>query len=132
MKMKRTIALAFFILLMAVPVWAGGPERFDPDQPFEQALTTNVLRSLLNQAMDMLEDHLEISGNLNPDEKQGDRRGNFKLKFYPEGKSKSDEHLLAEGSFDLSPDSDQQDFLFRFKLPKEPSKKSFQQPDGVL
>jgi hypothetical protein len=130
--MKRTIASAFFILLMAVPVWAGGPERFDPDQPFQQALTTNVLRSLLNQAMDMLEDHLEISGDMNPDDKQGDRRGNFKLKFYPEGKSKSDEHLLAEGSFDFSPDSDQQDFLFRYKLPKEPSNKSFQQPDGVL
>jgi hypothetical protein len=82
--------------------------------------------------MDMLEDHLEISGNLSPDEKQGDRRGNFKLKFYPEGKSKSDESLSAEGWFDFSPDSGQQDFLFRFKLPKDPSKKPAQQFEGTL
>lgn len=130
--MKRTIASAFFVILMATPAWAGGPEQFDPDQPFEQALTTNLLRSFLNQAIDMLEDHLEISGNLSPDEKQGDRRGNFKLKFFPEGKSKSDESLSAEGWFDFSPDSGQQDFLFRFTLPKDPSKKPVQQFEGTL
>ena len=130
--MKRTIAWAFFVLLMASPVWAGGLEQFDPDQPFEQALTANLLRSFLNQAIDMLEDHLEISGNLSPDEKQSDRRGNFKLKFYPEGKSKSDESLSAEGWFDFSPDSNQQDFFFRFTLPKDPSKNPVHQFEGTL
>lgn len=130
--MRRTIALTLLILLIAAPVWAGGPERFDPEQPFEQAFTTNVLRSLLNQAMDMLEDHLEISANLNPDEKQGERRGNFALKFYPEGKSQSDDHLSAEGWFNSSPDTNQRDFFFRFQLPKESSKKSLQQFNGVL
>jgi hypothetical protein len=130
--MRRIVTMTLLLLLMAVPVWAGGAEQFDPDQPFEQALTTNVLRSLLNQAMDVLEDHLEISGNLNPGEKQGERRGNFTLKFYPEGKSQSDQHLSAEGGFDSSPDSNQQDFFFRFKLPQDPSKKPFHQSEGVL
>lgn len=130
--MRRTLALTLIILMLAVPVWAGGGEQFDPDQPFEQALTTNVLRSLLNQAMDVLEDHLEISGNLNPGEKQGERRGDFTLKLYPEGKSQSDRHLSAEGGFDSSPDSNQQAFFFRFQLPKESSKKSLQPFNGVL
>ena len=130
--MRRIVTMTLLLLLIAVPVWAGGGEQFDPDQPFEQALMTNVLRSLLNQAMDVLEDHLEISGNLNPKGKQDERRRNFSLKFYPEGKSKSEEHLSAEGWFDSSPDSNQQDFFFRFKLPQDPSQKPFQQSEGVL
>ena len=99
-------------------------ERFEPDQPFDQALATNFLRSLLNQALDRLQDHLEISGNLNPDQTKDDRRSHLRFKFYPEGRSKSDQHLRAEGWFQLSPETGQHDWYFKFKLPEDRPKHS--------
>jgi hypothetical protein len=99
--------------------WGSKPESFDPDQPFEQALATNFLRPLLHQVLDRLENHLEISGNLNPDQTMGDRRSHLRFKFYPEGRSKSDQHLRAEGWFQFSPEIGQHDWYFKFKLPED-------------
>lgn len=48
-------------------------DTFDPDQPFEQVLSTSLLRSLLNQALDRLEDHVEMSGNLSANDTTPDR-----------------------------------------------------------
>ncbi len=110
-------------MCLAAPVWATEVESFDPDQPFDQALTTGVLRSLLNQALDQLEDHVEITGTLNSDASKGDKDRHFRFKFYPEGKSKSDQHLTAEGWFQFSPDTGQHDWHFKFMLPKDSPKK---------
>lgn len=121
--MVRACATVFFVMCLAVPVWAGEAESFDPDQPFNQALTTTVLRSLLNQALDNLEDHVEISGNLNPDETKGDRGKHLRFKFFPEGKSKSDQHFTAEGWFRSFPESGQYDWRFQFRQPEDRSKK---------
>lgn len=115
--MTRFVAATFFLLCVAAPVWAGDTESFDPDQPFKQAFTTSLLRSLLNQALDKLEDHVEITGHLNPDASKDNKDRHFRFKFYPEGKSKSDQHLTAEGSFQFSPESGQHDWHFKFKLP---------------
>jgi hypothetical protein len=101
------------------PVWAFEVEPFNPEAPFQQGLSTGLLRSLLNQAFDQLEDHVEILGKLDPDDVKGDRKGQWQFKFYPEGKSKSHEHLGAEGSFRLAPDGGQQDWHFKFTLPKD-------------
>ena len=117
--MVRAVALVFFLMFTASPVWAAGAEPFDPDAPFQQGLTTSLLRSLLNQAFDRLEDHIEIMGTLDPDDVKGDRQGHLQLKIYPEGKSKSDEHVGAEGWFRVAPDGGQQDWHFRFTLPKD-------------
>lgn len=130
--MTRTMVAAFFLMCLAVPVWASEPESFDSDQPFQQALTTSLLRSLLNQALDRLEDHVEMSGNLKPDGTNGDQRRHFRLKFYPEGKSKSDQHFAAEGWFHFSPEAGQQDWHFKFKLPEGHSKKSPMQFEAPL
>jgi hypothetical protein len=121
--MIRFVAATFFLLCVTGPVWATEAESFDPDQPFEQALTTSMLRSLLNQALDKLEDHVEITGNLNADALKDDESKHLRLKFYPEGKSKSDEHLTAEGWFRFSPEAGQHDWHFKFELPKDHSKK---------
>lgn len=110
-------------MCLAAPVWATEVESFDPDQPFDQALTTGVLRSLLNQALDQLEDHVEITGTLNSDASKGDKDRHLRFKFYPEGKSKSDQHLTAEGWFQFSPDTGQRDWHFKFMLPKDSPKK---------
>ena len=117
--MVRTIAVGFFLLCTAGPVGAVEVEPFNSDAPFQQGLTTTLLRSLLNQAFDRLEDHIELMGKLNSSDAKGDRQGRVQFKFYPEGKSKSDQHLAAEGWFQVSPEGEQHDWHFRFSLPKD-------------
>jgi len=117
--MVRAIAVGFFLICTAGPAWATEAEPFNPDAPFQQGLTTNLLRSLLNQAIDGLEDHLEIMGKLDSGDVKGDRQGHLQFKFYPEGKSKSDQHLGAEGWFHVAPEVGQQDWHFKFTLPKD-------------
>jgi hypothetical protein len=117
--MERAIAIVFSLVCTAGPVWAAEAEPFNPDGPFQQGLTTGLLRSLLNQAFDRLEDHIEIMGKLDSGDVNGDRQGRLQFKFYPEGKSKSDEHLAAEGWFHVAPEGGQQDWHFRFSLPKD-------------
>ena len=117
--MIRLMVTGYFLICLTTPVWATEVERFEPDQPFDQALATNLFRSLLNQALERLEDHVEMSGNLNPDPTKGDRRGHLQFKFYPEGKSKSDQHFSAEGWFHFSPEVGERDWHFKFKLPED-------------
>src|SRR6267143_4098531 len=108
--MARAIAVGFFLIFMAGPVWAAEAEPFNPDATFQQELTTSLLRSLLNQAFDRLEDHIEIMGKLDSDDVKGDRQGRLQLKFYPEGKSKSDQHIDAEGWFHVTPEGGEHDW----------------------
>ena len=130
--MQRILAATLFFLLMAPLAWGGETAPFDPEQPFQQGFSTSVLRALLNEAFDALEDRLEITGKIVPDDVKGDRRGNLRLKFFPEGKSKSDQHHTAEGWFRFSPDHTLRDFSFRFKGPEEPAKNPSQQFSDVL
>jgi hypothetical protein len=130
-RISATAAL-FFLLLMPPLAWTGETAPFDPEQPFQQGFSTSVLRSLLNGALDALEDHLEITGNIVPDDGKGDRRGNLRFKFFPEGKSKSEQHHSAEGWFRISPDHTLRDFYFRFKNPEDPAKISSRQFNEVL
>jgi hypothetical protein len=117
--MIRAIVFGFFLMFMAAPVWAAEVEPFNPEAPFQEGLTTGLLRSLLNQAFDQLEDHIEFFGKLDPDDVKGNRQGRLQFKFYPEGKSKSDEHIGAESWFRVAPDGGQHDWHFRFSLPKD-------------
>ena len=130
--MRFTLMAALSFVLMTPIAWAGETVPFDPEQPFQQGFSTNMLRSLLNGALDVLEDHLDITGNIDPDTGKGDRRGTLRFKFYPEGKSKSDQHHSAEGWFRLSPDHTLRDFYFRFKNPEESAKDSSRQLGEVL
>jgi hypothetical protein len=127
----RTVVV-LCLLLMSGPAWAGGPESFDPDAPFKQALSMNLLRSFLNEAMDRLEDHVDMSGTLIPDERTSDRHGRMQFKFYPEGKSRSGQHLTAEGFFRLAPDDTVRDFSFRFKNPETSSRRSAPPSGDIL
>ena len=131
--MMKILITALFVMCLAAPVWATEAESFDPDQPFNQVLTATMLRSLLNKALDRLEDHLEISGNFNSDDTKDDRGKHLQFKFYPEGKSKSDQHFTAEGWFGSSPEPGQYDWRFRFRQPDDRSKKHpFPQIEGPL
>jgi hypothetical protein len=104
---------------MSGPVWAAEVEPFNPEAPFQQGLSTSLLRSLLNQAFDRLEDHIEIMGTLDSGDVKGNQQGRLQFKFYPEGKSKSGQHLGAEGWFHVAPEGGQQDWHFKFTLPKD-------------
>ena len=128
--MLRAIVFGFFMMFMACPVWAAETEPFNPEAPFQQGLTTGLLRSLLNQAFDQLEDHIEFLGKLDPDDVKGNRPGRLQFKFYPEGKSKSDEHIGAESWFRVAPDGGQHDWHFKFTVPKDRknSPLQFQEP----
>lgn len=116
----RGLTLSAIVVLAPVTASAEVPS-FDPDQPFRQAFGTHMLRSLLDRAMNALEDHLEITGDLSGSDSQGNRSGRLEFKLYPRGRSRSGAHLKAEGSFFLSPDSGRQDFHLRFQSPREPS-----------
>lgn len=123
--MFRTAAAALVLLSTTAPVWAVEPKPFNSEQPFRQTLSTSLFRSLLNEALDRLEDHIEIRANMDTDQDgKGDRRGHFQLRFYPEGRSQSDEHVTAEGWFHSSPGAGWQDWHFRFHLPTDRSRTS--------
>lgn len=117
--MIRAVAIAFFLVCTAGPVWAAEVEPFDPEAPFRQGLTSSLLRSLLNEALDKFEDHIEFMGKLEPGDVKGNRQGRLQFKFYPEGKSKSDQHVGGEGWFRVAPDGEQHDWHFKFTLPKD-------------
>lgn len=121
--MMKIVITVVVSMCLTAPVWATEAESFDPDEPFTQAMTTGVLRSLLNQALDRFEDHVEISGNLHADETRGDRGKRLQFKFYPEGKSRSDQHFTAEGWFGSSPESGRYDWRFQFRQPEDRFKK---------
>ena len=130
--MIRAIVVGFFLMCTAAPVWAAEAEPFNPEAPFQQGLSTNLLRSLLNEALDKFEDHIEFMGKLDPGEGKGDQKGRWQFKFYPEGKSKSDEHVGADGWFRVAPDHTLRDFYFRFKHPEDSLKHSSPQSGEVL
>jgi len=117
--MVRAVAIAYFLVCTSAPVWAAEVEPFNPNAPFQQGVTTSLLRSLLNQALDQFEDHIEILGKLTPDDVTGNQQGHLQFKIYPEGKSKSDEHIGAESWFRVAPDGGQHDWHFKFTLPKD-------------
>lgn len=127
-------ALIAMLTLLALPAWAGEQvqvrhDELNFDEPFEQA-TKSVLRSLLNQALDLIENHIEITGYLQPNKETGEQQGHFQLKLYPQGKSQSDEHLSVDLRFQSFPDNRR--FSFDLNLPKESSKTFPSSPDHTL
>jgi len=130
--MQKNLLITVFFLWMSVPGWAGETVPFDPEEPFQEAFSNNLLRLFLNQALDQLEYHLEISRNLNPDKATSDRRAHLRLKFYPEGKAKSDQALTAEGWVRLAPDDALRDFSLHFRNPEAPVRNVHPESDDVL
>jgi len=128
--MKWMAVTAFLVLVAAQPVLAAEPE-FDPEQPFK-GVGQRLLESFLGQALAALDDHLEMSGGLDSKSSPHDKKQTLRFKFYPNGKSKSDEHIAAEGWFGPSPDSRQEEFHFRFTVPKSLSESPAVRPENVL
>lgn len=131
--MVRLPVVALFLLMcLGAPVTTTAADSWHPDQLFQQPLSIDLLRSLLSQALDRLDDHVEISSGLRQGDPKADQSRSLRFKFYPDGKSKSDRHLSAEGWFRSVPDSGQVDWHFRFKLPDDQTKPSLQPFDKPL
>lgn len=130
--MISVVAALFWLMCWGAPVQAVQGDTLDPDQPFEQALNAGDLRSLLSQALDRLEEHIEISGDLSASDQKTERSRYLRFKFYPEGKSRSDQHFAAEGWFRSSPESGQHDWHFKFKRSEDPPQKSSPQLKAPL
>ncbi len=131
--MVRLVMVALFsVMCLGVPAATTAADSLHPDQLFQQPLSIDLLRSLLSQALDRLDDHVEIYSNLREGDPKADQSRSLRFKFYPDGKSKSDRHLSAEGWFRSIPDSGQLDWHFRFKLPDDQTKPSLQQFDMPL
>lgn len=104
---------------------------FDFDQPFKDAAGKRMLRSLLERALDAVEDHIEIRGGVGKGEEGSEREGRFELRLYPEGKSRSKDHVGAEGWFRFSPEGENE-LNLRFKSFKEPPQQTAQNPADFL
>jgi hypothetical protein len=130
--MKWCAGMVLLCAVFASSVWAGEPEPFDPDQPFNQALSERMLESLLSQGLAALNDHVEIFGSMDSESGAHDRKQTFRFKFYPEGKSKSDEHITAEAWLGPSEDSRRREFHFRFAVPRSPDGSSQDSLGNVL
>ncbi|HET8721577.1 MAG TPA: hypothetical protein VFM24_06085 [Nitrospira sp.] len=129
--MKWLAGAALAAILTVQPAWAAGPE-FDPEQPFKGA-GQRLLESVLGQALAALDEHFEVSGSLDSDAKQNnDGKKTLRFRFYPNGKSKSNDHIAAEGSFGPSTDPSQDEFHFRFTVPKSLTEPSAVFPENVL
>lgn len=134
----KTLVTGILMVLLAAPVWAGEVRStsddgtFDFDQPFDEAISKQYLRSLLNRALDAVEDHVEWKGNLRRSDRTGDREGRFELRLYPQGRSRSQKHVGAEGSFRFSPDAGNNELSLRFKSSKESSGSKAQDPADFL
>ena len=79
-----------------------------------------------------VQEYIEFEGRLPEDGDTQARAGQFRLKLFPQGKSRSEEHLSAEGSFGLSPVAEQQEFTLRFKSSKHPSRPLPSVTDDVI
>ncbi len=134
MRVALRVWLSFMlaIVLAAVPAWAGDSETFDPDQPFNSLHGRLFLESLAGQALDLLKDHLEISADTPSGENGSLGRQSLRFKFYPDGRSKSDQYFAAEGWLGPSSDAQRQELHFRFSLPGASSTPGQPQSDNVL
>ena len=72
-------------------------------------------RDLYNQALSTLQEYVELEGHLPGEGSSRQQAGEFRLKLFPQGKSRSQEHVSAEGSYRLAPEDGQREFTLRFK-----------------
>jgi hypothetical protein len=118
------IGLLFTALLLLATPLAGAEDRLAFGSHLEQVTSDlldktppeTLLRGLFDQVLSTIRDYVEVEGSL-PSE-SAPAAGEFRLKLFPQGKSRSQEHVVAEGSFNLGSDADQQQLILRFKSSK--------------
>ena len=124
MNTRFVAALLFIATLISADNTSAKPSEelhpADLADSLEQVMPDKIIRGLFNQALSTLHEYIEVEAALPQDAPPQRRSGEFRLKLFPQGKSRSPEHITAEGAFRLSPDTDQQEFTLRFKSSKNP------------
>ena len=123
-KLIVTCFFATSILLVAKMHVAAAAESQGPQasELFDHVIPKDVLRHLYNQALSTFQEYIEVEGTLPGESSSQQQTGGFRLKLFPQGKSRSPEHVSAEGSFRLSPDADPKEFTLRFKSSRTPQR----------
>jgi hypothetical protein len=120
--MKQTLcALNLVALLLAGPAIARAESTAEVGEAAERlvealtklgvAVTTNALRELGAAA----KEHVEGEAWHGPAIEADENVGGFKLRLYPEGKSRSDEHFQAETYYRLDQNGQLKEFEFSFR-----------------
>lgn len=86
----------------------------------DEIIPKELFRQLYSEALSTFHEYIELEGKLPGEGSSRQQAGEFCLKLFPQGKSRSQEHMSAEGSFRVSPDSDQREFTLRFKSSPAP------------
>jgi hypothetical protein len=114
--------LMVLLLLLARPVGATDVRTTGEDvrspavnEPAGHMVPTDILRGLFAQALATLQEYVEVETALQPDGSSPPQTGEFRLKLFPQGKSRSQDHFTAEGTYRRSPDAGQREFTLRFK-----------------
>ncbi len=112
-----TIFSALPLLLTTEVRVAAAADRPAPEanELLEQVVPNGLLRDLYNQALSTLQEYVELEGHLPGEGSSRQQAGEFRLKLFPQGKSRSQEHVSAEGSYRLAPEDGQREFTLRFK-----------------
>lgn len=122
------------VLWVEPGIAAPGEDLHRPDQleSFEQVLPGTFFRGLFDRALSTLQEYVEVEGTLPQDDPSQRQAGEFRLKLFPQGKSRSQEHVTAEGSFRFAPDGDQREFTLRFKSSKHPQDSFLRSTDDFI
>ena len=112
-----TIFSALPLLLTTEVRVAAAADRPAPEanELLEQVVPNGLFRDLYNQALSTLQEYVELEGHLPGEGSSRQQAGEFRLKLFPQGKSRSQEHVSAEGSYRLAPEDGQREFTLRFK-----------------
>lgn len=115
------------IVVFTLPVWAEDRSSFVTHsgslpavEQFDWAKVRGLLEQVYKRSLDVIEDHVEFEGTLQPDAENGERRGRLSLKLYPKGKAHFEESLRAETRFGFSQKPGEGRVHFDFKLSQDP------------
>ena len=118
----KHITIALVLLLTATNVHAqetSPPVSEAPELrfglPLNEEQARQFLESLFSLAAANVREFVEFESSTRSVDPTIPPQRDFRLKLYPKGKSRSQEHYTAEGSFSLEPDHPRSEFRFRFE-----------------
>jgi hypothetical protein len=84
------------------------------DLPLNQEQAKQFLESLFSLAAANVREYVELESSRRSVDPTIPPQREFRLRLYPKGKSRSQDHYTAEGSFSLEPKHPRSEFRFRF------------------
>lgn len=126
----RLSGLVFSLVIAAIPAQAAESGGGDPSSDsgtyrFDLDSGLSALKGLLSMADLYLNEYFDLDGQIHPGTSQDNRWGKLHFKFYPEGRSRSENGIDADTWF--KSEDGQFSFHFKFRDPKQSSVESERQ-----